>query len=264
MQVQAVGCLVTGASRGIGRATALELARRGCRVALIARDRAGLDQVAGEVEEAGGSGRAFPADVADSTAVTRAVDDAAAWCGELRVAVVNAGVGAYRSVQASTDNEARRVMEVNYFGACATVRAAVPHVLHAAPATIVAVSSLFAAIPVRGGASYGASKAALELFLACLRLELAGTGVSVGWVTAGAVDTDMIATAIPIDKLPRLARVLVPTMAAEKVARTIVRCAESGRRRKVIPPTAACFVAFERFFPRLAERTKLLTGAGDV
>lgn len=264
MRVRSIGCLVTGASRGIGRATALELARRGCRVALIARDRAALDQVARDVDEAGGSGRAFPADVADGDAVARAVDEAASWCGGLRLGVVNAGIGVYRSVQATTDAEARRVMEVNYLGAWATVRAAVPHLLQAPRAALVAVSSLFAAIPVRGGAPYGASKGALELFLACLRLEIAGTGVSVGWVNAGAVDTDMIATAVPIDKLPRLARLLVPTMTPERVARAIVRCAESGRRRKVIPATAAFFVAFERYFPRLAERVKLITGPGEV
>lgn len=263
MRISAMGCLVTGASRGIGAAVAVELARRGCRVGLVARSEDELAAVAEQCRAAGGDAAAFAADVTDAAAVASAADAAAAWAGGLRLAVANAGVGTHGPALAPA-SELRRPMEVNFVGAVNTIRAAAVHLQAAPPAAVVAVSSLAGLIPLRGGGAYGASKAALIAYLRCLRLELAGSGVRVAWVCPGAVDTTMIVDGVPHDKLPRLARLMVPVLTPEHVARAVVRAARGGRPQRVIPFQGAVFASFMRHAPRLAELVERATGAGEA
>ncbi len=263
MRIGDIGCLVTGASRGIGAAVAVELARRRCRVGLVARSEADLAAVAERCRQAGGEAACFAADVTDAAAVAAAADAASAWAGNLRLAVVNAGVGTHGSAL-SADMDVRLPLDVNYVGAVNTIRAAAVHLESASPAAVVAVSSLAGLIPLRGGGAYGASKAALIAYLRCLRLELAGSGVRVAWVCPGAVDTEMIVEGVPHGKLPRLARLLVPVLSPERVARAVVRAAAGGRPQRVVPVQGAFFASFMRHAPRLAELVERVTGAGDV
>ncbi len=255
--------MVTGASRGIGEAIAVALAARNCRVALLGRDQRALAAVVGRCRAAGGDAREFAADVTDHAALAAAINAAAEWNGGLRVAVVNAGVGVHRPAVGG-EEAARRACEVNFLAAVATATAAVPHLLAGGESALVAVSSLSALIPYRGGGPYGASKAALVNYLRCLRLELAGSGVRVGWVCPGPVRTAMIVDGVPHDKLPRLARAVVPVLAPESVARAVMALAERGGGQKVLPARAALFAAFARLAPQLAERVELLTGAGEA
>ncbi len=263
MRLRGLPALVTGASRGIGEAVATALAARGCRVALIGRDRGALSAVVARCRAAGGEAREFAADVTDHGMLATAIQAAAKWGGGLRVAVINAGVGVHHPAVGG-EQAARMACEVNFLGAVATATAAVPHLLAAGESALVAVSSLSALIPYRGGGPYGASKAALVNYLRCLRLEVAGAGLGVGWVCPGPVRTGMIVDAVPHSKLPRLARALVPVLAPERVARAVLTLAERGGGQKVLPAQAAWFAAFARFAPRLAERVELLTGAGEA
>ncbi len=255
--------VVTGASQGIGEAIATTLAARGCRVALIGRNEKALATVAARCRAAGGEAREWVADVTDHTALARAINAAADWGGGLRIAVINAGVGVHRPAVGG-EEAARMACEVNFLGAVATATAAVPHLLAGGDSALVAVSSLSALIPYRGGGPYGASKAALVAYLRCLRLELAGSGVRVGWVCPGPVRTAMIVDGVPHHKLPRLARAMVPVLAPERVAHAVVGLAERGGGQKVLPTRAALFAGFARMAPRLAERVELLTGAGEA
>jgi short-subunit dehydrogenase len=255
------GALVTGATRGIGRALALELAGRGVRVGLLARSASELDEVAGACRAQGGDGRGFAADVLDPAALAGAVDGAARWCGRLDLAVVNAGIGVHGAAAELPLEQVRRVALVNFVGAVASTTAALPHLLAAAPSAVVAVSSLSALIPYRGGGAYGGSKAALIAWLRCLRLELAGRNVRVGWLCPGPVRTDMIIDGVPVAKLPRLARWLVPVLTPERVAADVLWVARSGGQR-VVPPIAAFFASLARHAPGLGERLLRLTGAG--
>lgn len=263
MRLDGAPVVVTGASRGIGEAVAVALAARGCRVGLIARDGEALAAVAARCRAVGGDARGFVADVTDHVALRAAVDTAAHWGGGLRVAVLNAGVGVHRPAVGG-DEAARRALDVNFLASVATATATVPHLLTGGDAALVAVSSLSALIPYRGGGLYGASKAALVAYLRCLRLELAGSGVRVGWVCPGAVRTAMIVDGVPHQKLPRLARALVPVLSPERVARSVAALAERGGGQKVLPAQAALFAAFARLAPGLAERVELLTGAGQA
>lgn len=263
MRLEGVPALVTGASRGIGEAVAVRLASRGCRVALLARDQRELVRVVGRCRAAGGEAAAFVADVTDPPALASAVAQAAGLGGGLRIAVVNAGVGVHCSGLKGAE-AARRTMEVNVLGSIATIEAVGPHLLAGGEGALVVVSSLSALIPYRGGGPYGASKAALVAYLRCLRLELADSGVRVGWVCPGAVRTGLIVDGVPHAKLPLLARRLVPILSPERVAQAVVRLAERGEGQRVLPYQAAIFAAFARLAPRLAERVELLTGAGEA
>lgn len=264
MQIDGIPALVTGASSGIGRATAVALGSRGARVALLARRRAELEQTAADVQRAGGHAAAFPVDVAETSALHEAVAAAVDWAGGLRLAVVNAGVGLHGAADAVDSDQVRRVALVNLAGSIETVRASLPHLRRAAPSVVVGVGSLMGLIPIRGGGTYGATKAGFLFYLRSLRLELAGSGVGVGWVCPPAVTTEMFADLIAARKLPRLSRWLVPPISPERVATAVVAVARRGGGRRVIPLAAAFFAAFARILPRTAERALLLTGAGDL
>lgn len=262
LAIDSIGCLVTGASSGIGRAVAVELGRRGCRVALVARRQDELEATARAVAAAGGRAAAFAADVRDGAALAAAVDAGAAWAGGLRLAVVNAGVGVHGALETLPAEALREAVEVNLLGMLGTAQAALPHLRRTLPSALAVVASLSAIIPYRGGGGYAAGKAGLVAALRCLRLELAGSGIAVGWLCAGHVDTRIIADRIPFAKLPRLARLLVPVLPPERVARALVRLAPRGGER-VLPWQAVPFAQFARALPGLAERALLWSGAGE-
>ena len=253
MRLAGTPILITGASRGIGEAAAEAFARQGCRVAVIGRDGEALARVAARCGPLGGTGEAFVADVTDRQALATAVAAAAEWAEGLRIVVVNAGVGVHLPALGAGE-AARQVTEVNYLAAVETVSAAAPYLLSGGEAAVVAVASLSALIPYRGGAAYGASKAALVTYLRCLRLELAGSRVRVAWVCPGPVRTGMIVSGVPHTKLPSLARALVPVLPPAAVARRLVAVANRGAGQYVMPPQAALFAALARWLPRLAER----------
>lgn len=260
MRVRGWECVVTGASEGIGRAVALELAARGCHVVMVARHRAGLERVGREVERAGGRATVAALDVRDGAALA---DLFSSLRTAPRLAVVSAGIGVHGPAE-PTLASAREVFEVNVLGAFSTIAAALPRLREASPAALVVLSSLSGLIPYRGGTVYGGSKAALIHALRCLRLEMAGSGVTVGWLCPGAVDTRLIVDGLPLAKTPRLSRLLVRVLSPAEVARAAVRLAERGGGQRVMPATAAFFAAMARHVPRLAERVELLTGAGEV
>lgn len=262
LRISSIGCLVTGASSGIGRAVAVELGRHGCRVALVARRQGELEATARAVEAAGGRAAAFVADVRDDAALAAAVEGGAAWAGGLRLAVVNAGVGVHGALETLPRPALREAVEVNLLGMLATAQAVLPHLRAAVPSALTVVASLSAVIPYRGGAGYAAGKAGLIAALRCLRLELAGSGVTVGWLCPGQVDTRIIVDRIPFAKLPRLSRALVPVLSPERVARAVVRLAPRGGER-TIPWQAVPFAVLARWLPGLAERAELWTGAGE-
>ncbi|MCX7895168.1 MAG: SDR family oxidoreductase [Thermoanaerobaculum sp.] len=264
MRIRNLGALVTGASRGIGRALAVELGRRGCRVALVARDPSGLDGVVQEVLQVGGEARAFPADVRDSEAMQEVAGKASSWLGRWQVVVANAGVGYHGPVLTTPAAQSEAVLGVNFLGTLNTLRAAAPFLQEAAPAAVGVVSSLSGLLPYRGGGVYAASKAALNALLACLRLELVHSRITLGWVCPGPVRTGLIVDGVPHRKLPALARWTVPVLAPEQVARALVRLLERGGGCKVIPWQAAWYVSVYRCYPRVAEWVLRTTGAGEV
>lgn len=220
--------LVTGASSGIGMATAVAFGQRGAQVALLARSDAGLERSAEAVRRAGGTPLVSPADVCDRAALTTAIDSAAADFGGLDVAVVNAGAAAFGPFTRTGTEDFDRTLAVTLRGAVDTIRAALPHLERSAGALIV-VGSIADTIPLPLMSAYTAAKHGLRGFVDALAIELRSqeSDVAIALVSPGPVDTpfwDNVATQeghMP----PRIPGAYRP----EDVAAAIVRCVERRR-----------------------------------
>lgn len=164
--------VITGASAGIGRAAAREFAGHGCKVALLARGRAGLEAAAREVEDLGGEALVIPTDVADYAAVERAADRVAKEFGGIDVWVNNAFAGIFSRFMDISLDEFRRVTDVTYFGQVHGTRAALRHMLPSNKGTIVLVGSALAYRGIPLQSAYCAAKHAVQGFQDSLRAEL--------------------------------------------------------------------------------------------
>jgi NADP-dependent 3-hydroxy acid dehydrogenase YdfG len=185
--------LVTGASSGIGRALAIEYARRGAKVMATARREAELGALCAQIAATGGEARFAICDVADPDAAAEAVKKADRDLGSLDLVVANAGVGGTRHASRLTVADVTRMIDVNVRGAMATLVAAIPIMLAHGQGQIVGVSSLAGRQALPRVAAYNASKAALSSFLETLRLDLAETKIGVTDVQPGFVDSEMTA-----------------------------------------------------------------------
>ena len=182
--------LVTGAAKGIGRATAEAFARRGAHVALLDQDVRELDRTAAAWS---GCGKmlALPADVSDPSAVGAAVGKCVEAFGGLDVLVNNAGIHFARAIDAYTEQEIDRLLAVNIKGALHAIRAALP-ALRRSKGTIVSLSSMTALVGQDRGAVYVATKGALISLTKALAIELAPDGVRVNCVCPAGVDTPLM------------------------------------------------------------------------
>lgn len=255
-------CLVTGASSGIGREIALELGRKGCKVALLARSEDALHKLAGEVSEAGGEGLALPTDVRSEEQIQAAVEATVKNFGGLQVVVANAGLGRYALVEDQPAEHVETTIQTNYVGMTRLVRHSLPHLLAAPPGHIVGVTSSAGLIPHRLASAYCASKAACNAYLAALRLEIVDRGVGVSWVCPGLVETPFIEKSElePAKDLPLLARTLVRTLTTEDVARATLKAIEGNKSEVVLPLMMRFFAWTRRLTPRMADWLNRKTG----
>jgi NAD(P)-dependent dehydrogenase (short-subunit alcohol dehydrogenase family) len=182
--------LITGGSSGIGRATALRLAGYGAKIAVAARSRTTLEQVAQEAACLGADALVVPTDVTDAEQCHRSVEEAVARFGRLDILICSAGLS-MRGYFAGSDLAAlERVMRVNFFGTLYATHFALPHISRTR-GSLVALSSLTGLRGVPSYALYGASKFAIQGLYDSLRLELQADGVHVGVVAPGFVDTPL-------------------------------------------------------------------------
>jgi NAD(P)-dependent dehydrogenase (short-subunit alcohol dehydrogenase family) len=172
MRLEGKVVIVTGASAGIGRATALELARRGAKVGLIARGRERLESARQEIEQAGGTAATAVADVSDHQALERATSELEARLGPLDAWVNNAMAAVLAEVADTSPEEFKRVTEVTYLGSVHGTGIALRRFLPRNRGTIVQVGSALSRRGIPLQASYCGAKHALEGFLESLRAEL--------------------------------------------------------------------------------------------
>jgi short-subunit dehydrogenase len=210
--------IITGASTGIGRATAIELARGGVAVGLVARNEKRLQALAAEVRANGGAAAVAPADVSDREAVFGAVRRIESELGFLDLAIANAGLGQDRDDL----DTAEHLYRVNLFGAIALFRAVLPAMREHGRGHLVGIASVagYQAFPGRG--AYSGSKAAMRMELEALRAELGPEGIAVTCVNPGFIRTPL--TDRHEFDMPFL-------MDAEPAARKIVRAI---RKRKAV------------------------------
>ncbi|MET9904842.1 SDR family NAD(P)-dependent oxidoreductase [Streptomyces sp. NPDC006446] len=189
--------LVTGASSGIGHATALELARQGASVALIGRREDRLTALAAEISEAGGKALAVPADITTAPAAAEAVERTVEGLGRLDTVVNNAGLMLLGPTPGADLNDWQRMVDINLMGLMYTSHAAIPHLVKAAAdgprqvADLVNISSLNGRNAYPMMAAYTATKFGVGGFTEALRQELAAQHVRVSVVEPGSVDTEL-------------------------------------------------------------------------
>ena len=238
--------IVTGASIGIGRAAALDLAALGACVALAARREEMLNEVAAEIRSRGGEALVIKTDVSHREEVDRMVAQVLEKWGRVDILVSNAGQYIRRPIVDVDPSELQRSLDVNYFGGVYCILAVLPHMLKQRSGSIVAVTSMDGKIGLPPDAPYVSAKFALTGFLEVLRQELRGTGVSVTNIMPGRVDTPMV-------EHLRF-HWLSPKLPAEQISRAIVSAIKRPRAYMILPPTAYLLYWIYVFIPPLGDR----------
>ncbi len=186
--------IVTGASQGLGKVMAIELARNGARVACVARNQEKLAQTVAEIVAIGGQAEAFACDVKDRESVDKVVDAVADNWGRLDILVNNAGVTRDTLLPRMSDNEWDDVITTNLRGPFLFSRAASRHMMRARYGRIINISSVSGLMGNPGQTNYSASKAGLIGLTRSLSRELAGRKVTINAVAPGFIESEMTKT----------------------------------------------------------------------
>ncbi|MBO0816186.1 MAG: SDR family oxidoreductase [Actinobacteria bacterium] len=256
--------VVTGASAGIGRATARLFGERGANVGLIARGQAGLDGAAREVEEAGGKAVAVSADVADYQQVTAAAQQIEDRLGPIDVWVNVAFTSVFAPFAEITAEEFRRVTEVSYLGFVYGTMAALHRMRPRGQGTIVQVGSALGERSIPLQSAYCGAKHAVNGFTSSLRCELLHerSGVHVTVVQMPAVNTPQFSWVR--SRLPKHPQPVPPIYQPEVAARSVVYAADHPRRRQYwVGASATATILGNRVAPALLDRYLARTGYGS-
>lgn len=183
--------VITGASSGIGWALTKILAARQCKVGLIARRADKLNELAGEIQDAGGIAAVAVADVGDRPQILSAVEDVRSQLGPVDLLIANAGVGMPTLLEPVNIEDVEQMVRVNLLGVVYAIEAVLPEMLQRGRGHLAAVSSLAAYKGLPGESGYCASKAALSTYMEGLRIHLRDRGIAVTTVCPGFVRTPM-------------------------------------------------------------------------
>ena len=254
--------VITGASHGIGRETAVRMAAAGASVVAVGRNEPALEALKAEIADRGGSMSVVVADVADAAQVDVIGDRAMAGFGRIDTWVNNAAVSVYATVEQMEPAEMERLVQVNLLGAMYGSRVAVRHMRPARQGTIINVGSALSdrAVPLQS--AYVASKHGLAGFTEALRLELAHdqTGIDVVLILPSSIDTPLFTWAR--SKLGVKPQPIPPVYQPGAVAEVIAHAAEHGGREIVVGGAGKLLTVGQWLSPSLVDRYMLQAGRG--
>ncbi len=239
--------LITGASSGIGLASAIQFAKKGAIIILVARRKEKLDQVANDLEKFNVSTLVCECDVSDKSQVKKMSKIVLEKYESVDVLVNNAGFAIYGSVSNLTTEEIESQMATNYFGMVYCIKNFLPSMIKKKSGHIVNVASVAGSFGLPGIASYCASKFAMLGFSEGLKHELKGTGVGVTVVSPIMVRTNFF-DHLSFENMPKYS----PTsLSAETVANAILKAANSRRLEIIVPSVVRVAVWMKSTFPYL-------------
>lgn len=241
--------VVTGASRGIGAATAIAFAQHGARVCLLARTQSDLDKVVRQIEDEGGKGIAYPVDLSNGEAATAVAHTIIEAEGIPDVLVNNAGLGRWLYAQETPHDEAEMMIKLPYLAAFWLSSAFLPGMLKRGSGRILNVNSPVSIFTWGGATGYASSRWALRGFTSSLWIDLHGTGVTACQCVFGEVSSNYFeANPGAHERLPVLAKIL-PVITPERVAKSLIKASKHKRRAIASPFLIAFFIRLNSVAP---------------
>jgi short-subunit dehydrogenase len=244
--------LVTGASGGIGRAIALELARQGACVVVVARRAAELESLVAQIRAAGGRAESVAGDITDANARRAALDRAQTAFGGLDILVNNAGRGAMGRFADASPDRLREVFELNFFAAAELIRESSPLLSRGNRPIVVNIGSILGHRATPRNSEYCASKFALRGLTESIRPELARLGIDTLLVSPGTTESEFYQHVInPAEKQPWPEH---KGVSAEFVARATVRAIRRGKREIIASARGRFLIWLNRLAPWFVDR----------
>lgn len=260
MKLEGALCVVTGASSGIGRATAFSLAQKGARVVLVARNAQALELLEGEIRSAGGTAWAYPTDLTQPTGVAELGHRVLEQQGTPQVLVHSAGAGRWQFLDDTPLEELHQLMATPFWAAAYLTRELLPAMRQANRGVILSVCSPVSRLAWPGATGYAASRWALHGLTEALRADLWRTGLQVCAFFPGKVDSEYFQRNPDTEQRIPLVGRLIPTSTPQQVAVRLVRALEREEELVFFPWMLGAFDGFARWFPGLARYLAWRTG----
>jgi short-subunit dehydrogenase len=245
--------VITGASSGIGEATAKLYGSHGAKVVLLARSKDRLDLVAGEIRQGGGMASPYPIDLADAEAVRELGHRIGRELGTPDILINNAGAGRWRPFLETSPEEAGAMIAVPYLAAFHMTRALLPAMLARGSGSVAYITSPASYLVWPNASAYIAARRALSGFAEALRTELRGKGIAVTLVVLGVVESSYWQhNPGSRENLPKATKML-PVLSPEEAAEAIYAGVDRKSRRVIKPFLLRPLFLFNAFMPRLVE-----------
>jgi short-subunit dehydrogenase len=244
---------ITGASSGIGRGLAMELARRGASLVLSSRNRERLEELRRETGLDGEHCLVAPLDVSDREAIVRVAQEVLGRVPRIDYLFNNAGVSQRGLIRDTSLEVDRRIMEINYFGAIALTKAVLPQMISQGGGHVVVTSSVVGKFGFPLRSAYAASKHALHGFFETLLVEEKKSGIGVTLLVPGHIVTDVSINALTAEgeRYGKMDPGQARGMSVEKAVKQILRAVEKKKREVVVGRIDAWSVYLKKYFPRL-------------